>query len=176
MASATSFWPQIEPFVPWMHSLVRRLGVRERDVPDVVQRVLISLHHHWAEFDDRRALLPWLRVFVHGAASDYRKRSDIRHEDVALDGSPMSAVEDPAPLPDLALEAEQRRALLLEALDTLDFDRRSVLVLVEFEGVGVPEIAALLEMPVPTVHSRLRLAREDIARAVRRLALQRGHR
>lgn len=176
MASPTSFWPHIEPCVSWMHGLVRRLGVRERDVPDVVQRVLIALHNHWPEFDTRRPIQPWLRTFVHGAASDYRKRSDIRHEDVAIGGLPMSAVEDPEPLADVVLEAEQRRTLLFDALDSLSFERRSVLVLVEFEGVAVPELAEMLGLPVPTVHSRLRLAREDISQTVRRLALQRGHR
>jgi RNA polymerase sigma-70 factor (ECF subfamily) len=33
----------------------------------------------------------------------------------------------------------------------------------------VPQIAAALAIPVPTAYSRLRLAREDVAAAIKRL-------
>lgn len=157
-----------------MHGLLVRLGVRTRDVPDVVQRVLLAVHGQWSTYDTARPLRAWLRSFVQRSASDYRKRSSVLHEDVTLDGTVAAQEHDPLPSADVALEAEERRTLLLEALETLDFDRRTVLVLVEFEGVPVPEIAAMLGLPVPTVHSRLRFARIDIAAAVRRLSAQRG--
>ncbi len=174
MADPSTFWPSVERFVGWLHVLLRRLGVRERDVPDVVQRVLLTVHLHWQEYDPARPLQPWLRVFAQRAASDHRKLSEVRHEDVTEDGCVTMSLEDPAPRADVAMEAEERRALLHEALDELDFERRSVLVWVEFEGLPVPEIAAMLDVPVPTVHSRLRLAREDVTRAVRRLVARKG--
>jgi RNA polymerase sigma-70 factor (ECF subfamily) len=174
MADPHRFWTLVEPEIPWMHALLARLGVRTRDVPDVLQRALLAVHAQWGSYDAARPLRPWLRLFVQRSASDYRKRSDVLHEDVTLHGSVAAHEVDAQPLPDVALEAEERRALLLAALDTLDYDRRTVLVLVEFEGVAVAEIAAMLDLPVPTVHSRLRLARVDITAAVRRLAARRG--
>jgi RNA polymerase sigma-70 factor (ECF subfamily) len=39
----------------------------------------------------------------------------------------------------------------------------------DIDGHAVPEIAAALAIPVPTAYSRLRLAREDVAAAVKRL-------
>ena len=44
-----------------------------------------------------------------------------------------------------------------------------MIVLHDMEGYTGAEIAAMLEVPVNTVHSRLRLARADLVVAVRRL-------
>jgi RNA polymerase sigma-70 factor (ECF subfamily) len=41
----------------------------------------------------------------------------------------------------------------------------------DLEGQTVPEIAAALGVPVATAYSRLRLAREDVAAALKRLRL-----
>lgn len=176
MADLASFWPSLEPQISWVHTLLRRLGVRDRDVQDVVQRALIALHAHWSEYHPKRPLRPWLRVFVHRAAADYRKLAGVRHETLFNDVDAMSAIVDETPSAEANLEAHERRALLMDALDELDFDRRTVLVLAEFEELPVPEIAAMLDLPVATVHSRLRLARVDITRVVRRLAARRSHR
>ncbi len=176
VAEPDIFWRCIEPFVPWLHTHLRRLGVRLRDVPDVVQSVLIAVYRHWGEYDPGRPLQAWLRPFAHGAASDYRKRSDVRHEDVTADGALPSHVDPDATTPQSALEATQRRALLLEALEALDFDRRAVLVLTEFEGMSSSDIATMLDIPIGTVHSRVRLARVDLTAAVRRLVARRGER
>jgi RNA polymerase sigma-70 factor (ECF subfamily) len=56
----------------------------------------------------------------------------------------------------------------MEALDRLDFDRRVVLVMHDLDEISVPEIAAMLEIPLNTAYSRLRLARVDVVAAVRR--------
>jgi RNA polymerase sigma-70 factor (ECF subfamily) len=58
---------------------------------------------------------------------------------------------------------EQRRArhLLDEILDGLELDVRTVFVLFELEELTAPEISELLGIPIGTVASRLRRARED---------------
>jgi RNA polymerase sigma-70 factor (ECF subfamily) len=61
--------------------------------------------------------------------------------------------------------------MVIRVLDKLDLDRRAVLVMHDLEGQTVPEIAAALGVPVATAYSRLRLAREDVAAALKRLRL-----
>jgi RNA polymerase sigma-70 factor, ECF subfamily len=55
-------------------------------------------------------------------------------------------------------------------LSRLPEPQRIVFVLFELEEMSGDDIAALLEIPVGTVRSRLRLARETFRREVRRLS------
>lgn len=55
------------------------------------------------------------------------------------------------------------------ALSKVDPDVSEVFVLFEIEGLSSPEIAASLEIPLGTVASRLRRAREQFRRVVARL-------
>ena len=55
------------------------------------------------------------------------------------------------------------------ALSKVDADVAEVFVLFEIEGLSSPEIAASLEIPLGTVASRLRRAREQFRRVVSRI-------
>jgi RNA polymerase sigma-70 factor, ECF subfamily len=57
------------------------------------------------------------------------------------------------------------------ALANVDPDVAEVFVLFELEGLSSPEIAASLEIPLGTVASRLRRAREQFRRVVSRLEM-----
>jgi RNA polymerase sigma-70 factor (ECF subfamily) len=57
----------------------------------------------------------------------------------------------------------------MAGLDALDWDRRVVFVACELEEQEVATVAAALGIPRNTAASRLRLAREDFTKAVRRL-------
>ena len=58
--------------------------------------------------------------------------------------------------------------LLGERGDAIDVGRRAVLVLHEIEEMTAPEIAESLSLPINTVYSRLRLARQEFAAAAAR--------
>ena len=81
---------------------------------------------------------------------------------------------DPLPLADEAIEAFQARVLVDRALEALDFDQRSVFILHDLDGHSIPDAAKLLEVPLNTAYSRLRLARARFAAAVRRIKLNLG--
>ena len=54
-------------------------------------------------------------------------------------------------------------------LDGMTLDLRTVFVLTELEGMTMPEVAALVEIPVGTAASRLRRAREAFRATVAEL-------
>lgn len=91
---------------------------------------------------------------------------------------PEQALEELDELPETGLSPEElselsrARGLLDEILDRMSLEFRSVFVLAELEEMSAPEIAAVLEIPVGTVSSRLRSARESFQSAVRRLLQQ----
>jgi RNA polymerase sigma-70 factor (ECF subfamily) len=60
-----------------------------------------------------------------------------------------------------------------EALEVLDWDKRAVFVACDLEELPIAEVAASLGIPRNTAASRLRLARAEFTKAVRRLARRR---
>ena len=170
MSGASEYWDRVGPETDWLHRQLRRLGVREADLDDVTQEVLVAVHRRWDDFDRTRAIRSWLFGFAFRMASDYRKRSANRHPTLPLVHEP----RDPAPAADERMEAADRCALLLEALDHLDLDRRAILTLVDLEEQTVPEAVPVLEIPLNTGYSRLRAARAELADAVRAIEARRS--
>lgn len=146
---------------------LRRLGVPESDVADAVQDVFLVVHRRLSEFEGRSKITTWLYSICFHAARDRRKLAHMRrraHDDEPL----LDCADDRA---DVGAEAERRQAItLLEAiLDELPLEQRAVFTLFELDGMGGEEVAELLDVPLGTVYSRLRLARDAFRRAVARL-------
>lgn len=132
-----------------------RLGVPASDIADAVHDVFVVVHRKGDEIDPARPVRPWLFGIARRVAASSRRKQR---------AEPTTEVE-----PSIAAPPHAERDLLWQALAALDDDRREVVVLHDLEGHTGAEIAELLEVPVNTVHSRLRLARADLVAAVRRL-------
>jgi len=149
----------------YVHTALRRLGVHPGDLEDAVHDVFIAVHRQREAFDPARSLRAWLYGFAVRVASNHRRTVKRRRE------SDPPAVEpaDERPSAETILDSNDRRSLLLRALDTLRHERRDILVLHDLDGISMPDIARSIGVPLNTAYSRLRLAREDIAAAVRNL-------
>ena len=73
----------------------------------------------------------------------------------------------------MQLARERKRRLVQIALDEIELDRRAVFVLHDIDGFTGEEVARTLAIPLGTVYSRLRLAREDFSAKMRRLQAKR---
>jgi RNA polymerase sigma-70 factor (ECF subfamily) len=165
-----SFTEIFERELSYVWHALRRLGVAGCDLEDVTQQVFMQVHGQLAAYDARRPLRPWLFAFAFNAASNYRALA--RHRLESSVHAPETS--DPTPAADEQLISRQERELAELALQHVALDRRCVLLLHEIEGHGIPEIASALGIPLNTAYSRLRLARREYERAVRRLRVQRG--
>jgi RNA polymerase sigma-70 factor (ECF subfamily) len=155
-----SFEELYERECTYVWATLRRLGVRESDIEDVAHDLFLAVYRRLSELDPTRPVRPWLFGFCYRFASDHRKRAHIRRE-VAVESLEHSAHPGTS-------DAIEARALVLRALDTLDLDRRAVIVAHDIDGWTIPEVAASLGIPLNTAYSRLRLARADFEAAVRR--------
>ena len=72
-------------------------------------------------------------------------------------------------MPDQVAEQAQAARHVWQALDTLPFDQRSILVLREIDGLSYEEIGYSLGVAVGTVKSRLARAREHLRDALRKV-------
>jgi RNA polymerase sigma-70 factor (ECF subfamily) len=147
---------------------LRRLGVRESDVMDLTQKVFLIVNQKLSTFEGRSQLATWLFGICQRVASDYRRSALIRCE-VVTDSAELDLRADEGD--GLVEKGEsRRRAEVAESiLNRLPEPQRVVFVLFELEEMSGDDIAALLDVPVGTVRSRLRLARETFRREVRRL-------
>ena len=105
----------------------------------------------------------WLSGIAVRVASQWRRRSSVRHE--AEVEVPETA--SPAPGADVVLDAQRVRARVWAGLEALPDEQRTVFVLHELEGFSAPEVAVAVGIPLNTAYSRLRLARSRFADAIR---------
>jgi RNA polymerase sigma-70 factor (ECF subfamily) len=150
---------------------LRRLGVPPRDLEDVAHDVFSTVYRRLDDYDTSRPLRPWLFGIAFRVAARYRELA--RNQRELLEGDLPEPV-DQSPTVDEQLIAEESRRLITEAMETLDLDRRAVLLLHDLEGCAMPDIALALSVPLNTAYSRLRLARADLKAAVSRLRARRG--
>jgi RNA polymerase sigma-70 factor, ECF subfamily len=132
-----------------------RLGVPAGDVADAAHDVFVVLYKKRTELEPGRSLRPLLFGIARRVAALARRkqRPESSNDAEVLVAAPPHAERD----------------MLWQALAALDDDRRAVFILHDLEGYTGPEIAALLEIPVNTVHSRLRLARAELVTALHRM-------
>jgi RNA polymerase sigma-70 factor, ECF subfamily len=159
-----------EAHVNFVWRALRRLGVREADLTDLTQKVFMTAYTKLAEFEGRGRLSSWLFGICQRVASDHR-RSAVARREVVTDGAQFDRFA--LAVTDLADQRDQkRRADVAEAiLAKLPEEQRLVFVLFELEEQSGEQIAELLAISVGTVRSRLRLAREQFRREVKRLQL-----
>ena len=144
---ADSFYAVYERELNYVYKTLGRLGVDSADLADAVHDVFVIVHRRWTDIDFERPLRPWLFGVARRVAAGMRRKKR------ELPSQELQNVVAPSP--------HAERDLLWRVLASLDDDRREVVVLHDLEGYTGAEIGELLGIPANTVHSRLRLARED---------------
>lgn len=146
----------VTPHLDAVWLFVRRLGVPEGDVDDLVQEAIMVVAKRLSDITPG-AEKSFLFSTAYKMSADARKRQKRKNEigadhlDERLDSSP-----------DVTAALDQRRALeaLDRVLEDMPLDLRAVFVLHELEERTMAEIAVVLEIASGTVASRLRRARE----------------
>lgn len=160
--SATRPSSDIEALVAEHSASVYRLAlsiVRDpAQAEDITQDTMLRV---WLHADDYRGDAPlrhWILRIAHNTAiSSLRRRQDVPVADPhAAHASLPTSVEG-------TVEHRAAVADVWEAVAELDDLSRSIVVLREIEGMSYDEIAAALEVPVPTVKTRLHRARRMLA-------------
>jgi RNA polymerase sigma-70 factor (ECF subfamily) len=148
---------------------LRSLGVREAQLDDALQDVFIVVQRRLGEFDGKVALSTWLYAIALRVARKARERA---RRDALKADTDTEREEGPSPHADAeaALQCNERLLLARAALDSLDDDKREVFVLAQVEQMSAPEMARIIGVPINTVYSRLRAARQAFAIEVQRLS------
>jgi len=143
-----------------VYRLVCRFGVEPGEVEDITQRAFIVAFRRITEVEEVRNPGAWLRGIAVRVVAQHRRWRRVREAKRWL----LRDIRVAAPLPVMTPE---RNAVVSEELDRirevlngLNSRHRDVLVLCDIEECSPREAAELLKIPVNTVRSRRRAARE----------------
>jgi len=140
--------------------LLRRLGVPADAVDDAAQEVFLIMAERLSDIRENSE-----RSFAFGTAIRvaHSARRRLARAPVSAEGEFGAGVvaASPVPGPDELSDQKRARELLNRVLDAMPLDLRTVFILFELEGLRSPEIAELVGVPLGTVASRLRRARES---------------
>jgi RNA polymerase sigma-70 factor, ECF subfamily len=148
----------IEAEIPRLRRYARALTRDVVSADDLVQDCLtraLGKLHLWQEGSDLRA---WLFTILHNQYVNYIRRAVREGATVALN--------ETEPMLSRAPQQGKRLELrdLERAIAQLPAEQRSVILLVGLEGMRYEEVAAVLDVPVGTIRSRLSRGREALRR------------
>jgi RNA polymerase sigma-70 factor (ECF subfamily) len=134
--------------------------VQERTAAeDVLQEAFLRVWRRAASFDPKRGeVVGWLAAIVRNAGLDHLRRVGARppladiDDEAWPDETPDPAMDVPAAVAERAQAERVRRALA-----ALPREQRQVIELSYFAGLSRREIAARLNVPEGTIHTRARL-------------------
>jgi RNA polymerase sigma factor (sigma-70 family) len=148
------------PHLDAAYNLARWLTRDDHDAEDVVQEAYLRALKSFAGFHggDGRA---WLLAIVRNTCYTWLQRKRVRQPATAFDEEIHSGDAGPVTPVILLLQDEDKQAVH-RAVEELPVDLRLVIVLRELEGMSYKEIAAIADIPMGTVMSRLARARERL--------------
>jgi RNA polymerase sigma-70 factor (ECF subfamily) len=135
--------------------VLRGMGLGRDDAQDAAQQVFVIAARKLTHIDAERA-----RSFLYGTAlrvANNTRRGIRRQRITAAEADDAASPDSDAP--DRKAERARARQLLAELLAQIPEKLRRVLILAEIEHLEAPQIAALENVPLGTVASRLRLGR-----------------
>lgn len=142
-----------------LFNLALRMTDNVQDAEDVTQTVFLNAFLNLRSYDPRYRFFSWVYRMALNESLNVLKR---RKRSVPL------ADDAPIPVPGAAADdATELQDRVGKALLSLKPDDRAVVVLKHFVFFSYEEIAAVLEVPVKTVKSRLFTARERLRLALR---------
>lgn len=157
MTSDLALEDQLRELLPRLRRFAFRLTRNAGSADDLVQSTMERALSRWGSRRDGGALQPWLFSILHRQFIDAHRRA--RRQVSMLDRfSHRQHADQPS------AEREVVAQSMLEALEQLPPEQRSLLLWVSVEGLAYDEVANMLEVPIGTVMSRLSRARQALRR------------
>ena len=157
----------VQEFMGYLDSLYNfayRLTLDEDDANDLVQDTYLKAYRFFDSYEPGTNAKAWLfRILKNSFINEFRKKSkqptkvdysDLEHTYNSEDADSNKTV-------DLRTETERDKIgdEVTIALNSLDVDFRTAIILCDLEGFTYEEMSKILDIPIGTVRSRLHRAR-----------------
>jgi RNA polymerase sigma-70 factor (ECF subfamily) len=175
--SESAFALLIAQYSHSIYSLMARSLRDPADAADVTQEVFVKVFRHIGSFHGDASLRTWIyRIALREASNQRRWWSRHKRQETPLDATVENEEGEPLSLASLLASNSaspydccaqgELREQVAAALRTLPESYRAVVILREIEGFGYEEIAAMLDVNLGTVKSRLTRGRAALREAL----------
>lgn len=170
------FLPQIEA----LYNFAFHLTYSEEDANDLVQDTYLKAFKFIDSYKEGTNAKAWLfKILKNAFINDYRRKAKqptrVDYEEIAT----YQDEDDPKYASYLDLREEMFQSMMgdevTNAINSLEVDFRTVILLCDIEGFTYEEISKILDIPIGTVRSRLHRARNTLKRILKEYAEQLGY-
>ncbi len=148
-----------------IYNLAARILADEDLAGDITQNTFLTAYLNLARFRGG-SFRSWLFRIATNACYDVHRRRK-RHPILSIDQtdlaeeklSPLDDFSSSGSMPEIEYERHELARLVQKALNRLEVDHRTIVILVDQQGLDYNEAAQILGIPVGTVKSRLARAR-----------------
>ena len=164
---AVAFEGIVRRHTPRLLAVATRLMRDGSEADEVVQEAFIAAWRGASGFDGRAKLGTWLhRITINGALGRLRrgqKRREVSLEQAFAPGDDGAPLDPPDASAALAAAHEEIASTVWLAIDSLEVEHRTVLVLRDIEELSSKEVALALGISDASVRQRLHRARQAVA-------------
>jgi RNA polymerase sigma-70 factor (ECF subfamily) len=160
-----------------LYNVALRLSGDAVDAEDLVQEAVLKAYRSWHRYARGTNCKAWLLAILRNTFRDaYRSRSN-RREFVPLESAEARPAMEAqgADDPESSFFRQWIDEEVTRAIDELPEEQRTPVVLSDLEGLTYAEIAAVMEIPVGTVRSRLFRGRRRLRRRLGVYATEMGY-
>lgn len=165
------------------YNIAYRVMGNEEDAKDMAQEALLRVFRSIKDFKGQSSFSTWLyRIVTNVCLDELRRRKNDKH--ISIDSTiqtengemHMELCSDKE-TPESVYERVEQRELIKKAIQELNDEYRSVIVLRDIQGFSYDEISTMLECSLGTVKSRINRARSMLREKLKSsMELSRGNR
>ena len=174
------FEDELVPHLGSLYNFAFSLSRNEEDANDLVQETFLKAYKFINSFQTGTNAKAWLfRILKNSFINDYRKSSK---EPAKVDYQEVESYYNSDDV-DVQLTSDLRIEAIsgmigdevANALNNLDVEFRTIIILCDLEGFKYEEMAAILDIPLGTVRSRLHRARQLLKEQLIEYSKQMGY-
>lgn len=153
-----------------IYAMTLKMVRNEADAWDLSQEIFVKVWRALPKFEARAKFSTWLYRIAHNAVYDFKRKTkgkltselndEIFDSGDVQDGAPTAPSE--ALRPDRAMQRDELRQKIEQALAKLSEAHRETIILRELQGLDYKEIADVMDCSIGTVMSRLYYARKKL--------------
>ncbi|EIT87359.1 RNA polymerase sigma factor SigW [Fictibacillus macauensis ZFHKF-1] len=164
----------VELYKDRIYRLAFRMIGDRHEAEDLAQEAFVKAYMNLDKYDDTYAFSTWLyRIATNLCIDRLRKKKPDYSMDAPLSTSDGGTLYQQIPHSEEALETvvekREERATLQEEISKLPEKYRTAIILKYIEDLSLEEMSAIMELPVPTVKTRIHRGRELLKKVYKKV-------